>query len=100
MSDAPGVRCIEPDTGARAVHVYQNDDYGLDDIPELFRLGRMEHGPGNSVRVTLTAGEIRELKTMADAWSFDFDEGLIELCVDLDHFASARPEPRFVFLDD
>lgn len=99
MTGAPGVRCVEPDTGDQAVHVYRSDDYGLDDIPELFRLGRLESGPGQPVRLTLTASEIRELKTLADAYSFDFDEGLIALCVDLHHFAIERPEARFVLID-
>jgi len=52
------------------------------------------------VRLALSADEIRELKMMADAYSFDFEVGLIDLCVDLYRFASERRERQFVFVQD
>ncbi len=98
MSLEPGVRCVEPDLGDVPIHRDQGGDYALDDIPELFNLGRLESGPDDAVvRVALSADEIRELKVMADAYSFDFEVGLIDLCVDLYRFASERREKAFVF---
>ncbi len=98
MSAEPDVRCVQPALGDAPVHRYQGGDYGLEDIPELFNLGRLESGPDDAVvRVALSADEIRELKVMADAYSFDFDVGLIDLCVDLYRFASERREREFVF---
>ena len=96
--DESAVRCIEPACGA--VHRYQGGDYGLEDISDLFLLGRLEPAPGDDDRLVLTPAEIRELKVMADAHSFDFEPGLIELCLDLHRFAIQRRESRFVFVAD
>jgi hypothetical protein len=101
MSAEPGVRCVEPDLGDISVHRYQGGDYALEDIPELFQLGRVLSEPDDpAVRLALSADEIRELKMMADAYSFDFEVGLIDLCVDLYRFASERRERQFVFVQD
>lgn len=99
MRGESGVRCVEPDLGERLVHAWQDGDYALEDIPDLFRLGRVVSELGQPVRVALTADEIRELKVMADAYSFDFEEGLIGLCLDLHRFAIERFEDRFVFVE-
>ena len=95
-----GVRCIEPACGDRLIHRYAGGDYGLGDIPELFALGSEIGAPADHERIVLTAAEIRELRTMADAYSFDFETGLIELCLDLHRFAQERRETRFVFDQD
>ena len=100
MKEERGVRCVEPDLGDRLVHRYEGGDYGLEDIPELFRLGRIRTGGKGGERVALTADQIRELKVMADAYSFDFEPGLIELCLDLHRFAVERREREFVFAQD
>lgn len=97
MSADGGVRCAEPDLGERLVHEWQDGDYALEDIAELFQVGRVVSELGEPVRVALSADEIRELKVMADAYSFDFEEGLIGLCLDLHRFAIERFEPVFVF---
>jgi len=100
MTDRPGIRCAEPDYGDTLVHALQDDDYGLDDIPELFHLGQLVPDPDGRVRVALSAEQIRELKVMADAYSFDFEAGLIDLCSDLHRFASERRAREFVFVED
>lgn len=101
MSGEPGVRCVEPDLGDTPVHRYQGGDYALEDIPELFQLGRVVSEPDDpAVRLALSADEIRELKVMADAYSFDFEVGLIDLCVDLYRFAIERRERAFVFVQE
>lgn len=100
MTAEPAVRCVVPDCGAEPIHRYQGGDYGLADIPELFLLGREVEDPGDRERIALTPREIRELKVLADAYSFDFEAGLIELCLDLHRFAIARREDEFVFVQD
>ena len=37
--------------------------------------------------LVLTAGEMGTLKTMADAYSFDYEEGFIEMCLEMVLFA-------------
>lgn len=98
MTDAAGVYCIEPPGTGEPVHHFTDGDYGLTDIPELMLLGRVEADPDGHERVTLSAREMRELKTFADAHSFDFDEGLVELCNDLHRFASDRSDSEFTFI--
>lgn len=100
MSAATGVRCVQPDCGDRLVHRYEGGDYGLEDIPELFQVGRIVADPDGRERVELRAAEIGELKVLADAYSFDFEAGLIELCLDLHRFAIERREDPFVFVQD
>ena len=100
MSAAPAVRWLSPDGGDRVVHEHIGGDYGIEDIPELFQLGQPRDDPRDRERVSLTAGEIRELKVLADAYSFDFEPGLIELCLDLHRFAQDRPEREFTFVQD
>lgn len=97
MSEAGQVRCVRPAVEP-AVHAHAGGDYGLADIPELFQLGRLLEDSADAERVLLTAREIRELKVMADAYSFDFDPGLIELCLDLHRFAIGRREDEFEFV--
>lgn len=98
MSAVPAVHCLRPDCGDRVVHAHTGGDYGIEDIPELFQLGRSRDDPQGRERVVLSAREIRELKVLADAYSFDFDPGLVELCLDLHRFAIDRPEREFEFV--
>jgi len=93
------VHCVEPSGVGAPVHWYQHGDYGLEDIPELFLVGRRVDSGDGPVRLRLSAKEIRELKVHADAYSFDFEEGLIDLCVDLYDFASTRSETEFTFAE-
>jgi hypothetical protein len=82
------------------LHEHSGADYGLADIPDLFRIGRIVPDAGERERVRLTAAEIRELKVMADAYSFDFEPGLIELCGELHRFAVDRREDEFEFVQE
>lgn len=102
MSDAGenGVRCVQPDCGDLLVHRHQGGDYGIADIPDLFQLGRVVADEPDRECVAFTAAELHELKVLADAYSFDFEEGLIELCLDLHRFAQQRRESEFVFVQD
>lgn len=97
MTTEPGVYCIEPPDVTEPLHRFTEGDYGLTDIPELMLIGRTVTDPDGRERITLTAHELRELKTFADAHSFDFEEGLIELCNDLHSFASEHGASEFTF---
>ena len=44
-------------------------------------------GGGNETVLVLTAEEVRTLKTMADAYSFDYEEEFIEMCLEMTLFA-------------
>ena len=84
---------------AMLVHAYQGGDYGLEDIPELFQLGRLEPGENADQTVLiLTAAEVRELKVMADAYSFDHPAELIEMCLEMKRWADGRPADAYRFV--
>lgn len=82
------------------VHTYQEGDYVLTDIVELFGLGRVERADDGRPALILTGKELRQLKAMADAYSFDYEEGLIELCLDLHRFALKTSGDEIVFRSD
>lgn len=98
--DTTGVYHVGADGNLTLVHLYQGGDYGLDDVVEYFQLGHLEP-PEHEDRivVVLTAKEMRELKVMADAYSFDYEEGFIEMCLEMQRFiADAPPAEGFRFM--
>lgn len=88
----PGVYSANGDL----VHPYQGGGYRLADIVACFELGRLEKETGQT-RLTLDAREIRQLKTLADAYSFDYEEGFIEMCLDIHRFTEMFPSLSFCF---
>ena len=86
---APGVYAVDEQGGLTLLHEYQNEDYSLDDVQESFGLGTVERDDdANGALLVLDAKEIRELKVNADAYSFDYDEGFIQMCLDIDRYYS------------
>lgn len=84
----PGVYALDAHGRETLVHLYQGGDYELGDIVEFFQLGRLEEADGEDETVlVLTAKELRTLKTMADAYSFDYEEPFIEMCLEMQRFA-------------
>ncbi|MDZ7840039.1 MAG: hypothetical protein U5R46_04330 [Gammaproteobacteria bacterium] len=79
------------------VHEFIEDDYGLEDIHVLFALGSLESVSQDEVQLDLTGSEVRILKTMADAQSFDHGEGFIRMCLEIHAFAAARGDGPFRF---
>ncbi len=68
----PGVYAVDAQGHEILVHLYQGGDYELADIVEFFQLGRLQESAREDETVlVLTAKEMRTLKTMADAYSFD-----------------------------
>lgn len=76
------------DDGAeeQLVHEYTDADYELDDIFHSLGLGRLETGDGRTV-IVLEQDEVRRLKVLADAESFDHPEDFILMCLDIHRFA-------------
>lgn len=86
--ETPGVYARTAGGAAVLVHAYQDESYALDDVVELFGRGRLEEEPGGVAVLTLSAREVRHLKAQANAYSFDYEPGLIELCLDIHRFAT------------
>ncbi len=85
---SPGVYGVDGDGREQQVHPYQGGPYKLSDVVHLFDLGRLgESGGGNETVLVLTAEEVHTLKTMADAYSFDYEEEFIEMCLEMALFA-------------
>ncbi len=91
----PGVYAIDEQGELTLLHEYQDGEYSLEDLLEEFGFGKAEQKSENGDTViVLDAREIRELKVNADAYSFDYDEGFIEMCLDIDRFAGGATEDR------
>lgn len=84
----PGVYARQPDGQVVQVHAYREGDYELSDIAELFGLGDPGLTEDGRPVLALSGSDLRQLKSMAHAYSFDHEEGLIELCLDLCRFAA------------
>ena len=64
-------------------------DYRLADIVEFFQLGKLEEAGGADEAVlVLTGRELQTLKTMADTFSFDYEEEFIEMCLEVTRLAT------------
>ena len=88
QEQAPGVYAVDDQGRLTLVHEYQNDEYSLDDVLEEFGFGRAEELGESETIVVLDGREIRELKINADAYSFDYDEGFIEMCLDIERYST------------
>jgi hypothetical protein len=94
-----GVYGTDRDGRQALVHEYIGSDYWLGDVVDLFQLGRLD-GDEDSPRLVLTMKEVHDLKRFADAYSFDYDEGFIEMCLDIHRFALAHPAEHIVLTAD
>ncbi len=84
----PGVYALDAQGREALVHPYQGGDYELADVVEFFQLGRLQEADREDETVlVLMAEEIRTLKTMADAYSFDYEEPFIEMCLEMQRSA-------------
>lgn len=79
------------------VHKLLDEDYGLEDIHILFGLGSLESRNRDEVVLVLSGSEVRNLKALADAQSFDHGEGFIRMCLDVHAFAAERGAGPFQF---
>lgn len=90
---APGVYAVGEDGDRMLVHGYLDDSYALEDIVENFGLGRLDRSASDDgPELVLSDKDVRELRVNADAYSFDYEEGFIEMCLDIDRFAAASAD--------
>ena len=90
-----GVYAIDENGELTLLHEYQDGDYSLEQLLEEFGFGQAEEDSENGhTIIALEAREVRELKVNADAYSFDYDEGFIEMCLDIERFAGGAAEGR------
>ena len=95
QEQTPGVYAIDELGELTLLHEYQDGEYSLEDVLEEFGFGQAEGDTENGDTVIVfNSQEIRELKVNADAYSFDYDEGFIEMCLDIDRFATGAEEER------
>ena len=102
QDQTPGVYAIDEEGGLTLLHEYHDGEYSLEDLLEEFSFGQTEIGSKNDDgSIVLVAKEIRELKVNADAYSFDYDEGFIAMCLDIERFASGAEEEslRLISID-
>lgn len=93
-----GVYATDADGNMKLVHRYQGGDYGLAEIVEYFQIGEVEPSEQEGAPILiLSAKELRELKTMADAHSFDYEEGFIEMCLEIHRYAANLSGEEFRF---
>jgi hypothetical protein len=98
--EPPAVTALGPKGETVRVHEYQDGDYLLAHVVEIFGLGRMETDAAGHPVLVLRPNEVRQLKPLADSHSFDFEEGFIELCLDLHRFAAGSSAPEIRFRSD
>jgi len=97
--DIPGVYGSDADGRAVLAHRYQGGNYRLVDILELFELGRLQPVAGQErPALVLNRRELRTLKTMADAFSFDYEEAFIEMCHEIHRVAQRLPGEELAFV--
>ncbi len=97
--DPPGVYGTDADGRTVLVHSYQGGNYRLSEIIDIFQLGRLQPVAGQDrPALVLNRTELRTLKTMADAFSFDYDETCIEMCHEMHRFAHRQPGEEQVFV--
>ena len=93
------LHAIAPDGSLVFVHEYAGEelgeDYTLADVVENFALGKFD---GDTL--TLTRKELRDMKNLADAYSFDHAEGFIEMCLEMSRVAATLPGDSVRFVSE
>lgn len=93
------LHAIAPDGSLVFVHDYAGEalgeDYALADVVENFGLGRLD-----GETLTLTRKELRDMKNLADAYSFDHAEGFIEMCLEMSRVAATLPGETVRFVSE
>lgn len=95
----PGVYSNDGDGRLKLVHRYQGGDYELQEIVDFFNLGTIESADNDSESIiVLTSKELNELRILASAHSFDYEEAFIEMCMEMQRFAVSAPAERYRFI--
>jgi hypothetical protein len=99
MSDSTEGVFVEGRDGLVLVHAYLNENYGLADVAEVLQYGSMAEDADGDLRLTLTRKEIVDVQNAANAFSFDYDDGFVELCLDLARAAAELPGETLTFVE-
>ena len=95
----PGVYSEDGDGRLKLVHRYQGGDYEMEEIVEFFDLGTVESADeGGESIIVLTGKELNDLRILASAHSFDYEEAFIEMCMEMQRFAASIPSDRYRFI--
>lgn len=93
------LHALAPDGTPVFVHDYAGEalgeDYALADVVGNFGLGRFD-----GEALTLTRKELRDMKNLADAYSFDHPEGFIEMCLEMSRVAATLPGETVRFVSE
>lgn len=93
-----GVYATGRDGRPALVHEYLNENYGLGDVHGSLQLGVLAETE-ETLSLTLTRKEITDLQNLANAFSFDYDEGFIEMCGDMHRAAAELPGETVTFTE-
>jgi hypothetical protein len=88
----PGVYLKDPDGRWTRIHEDRGGDYHLHDLREAFGLGTQAIDEAGLPLLALTRSEARQLRALADAQSFDHEEGLVALAADIAQAARELPK--------
>ena len=78
----PGVYLVLPNGALRLVHLHQGGEYALTDIIEFFELGTAIDELAVDI-VEFDRKDLRELKSMVDAYRADYPPDFIQMCFDI-----------------
>jgi hypothetical protein len=94
----PGIYGATPAGDWQRVADDDGGDWTLADLPELFGLGTLAQEDDDRLILALEPRAARQLKPLADAQSFDHEEGLIAAMHAMAAFAHNHPDPELRFL--
>ena len=97
-AEQAGIWGFAPDGAPTLLLEDDGGDWTLEEVAELFGLGRTEEDERERLHLILDPREARQLKPLADAHSFDHDEGLIQAMLAMARFAQGHPAPELRFL--
>lgn len=94
-----GVYAIGRDGQAVLIHTYINENYGLADVADVMQYGALDEDANGDLTLTLTRKEIADVQNAANAFSFDYDEGFVEMCLDIARAAGELPGETITFVE-
>jgi hypothetical protein len=95
---APSVYATDRNGQSTLVHEYVGENYGLADVAELLQIGTLSSGD-MPARLTIDRKGLTELRNLINAFSFDYDQGFVEMCLDMARFADEQPGDTLTFIE-
>jgi hypothetical protein len=97
--ETPGIYLLGPAATPVLVHAYLNENYALADVAEILQYGKVGENAGGAPMLTLTRREMADVANMINASSFDYDDGFVEMCLDMARHATDAPGAEVVFIE-